>query len=645
VDEKQRLIIAELGERVEQIFAALETLRDNLGDGRARREAIDLTFRQVHSLKAAAAISGCDNVASLAHQVEGLLRSLRVGHLEFDPETLTLLEDTAAALGTSVANPYATPSPELSERLQQFVDLETHSLQPPSPSAYDSLPEELLNSLNSEEKHRLLESIAEGASLYLVEASFSSADFDQHFQRLREHLAESGDVISTSPTIDEQQADSIKFKVLYTRAAVLDQVTQELASSPVLVTALFDPGGNSALADSSTKQPALRTIPIRLDDLDRVISRTHKLFRDTTKFLGHATSAGSPIEGLYAGLVELAADLVHLRMVPIDRVLYRAVRSGRNAARASGKEVDFSLRGQDLLLDKSLCETIADPLIHLVRNAVDHGIENPEERLWRGKNKKGQVHIEASALQGQTRITVTDDGRGIDPEVVSAAARKLQIIDREIVLPLAQSLRLIFRPSFSTAAEGGAISGRGVGLDVVETAVEEAGGDVRVSSMPAVGSSFEIRLPVTFALLEVWVVTVGDQRYLIDSAQVQDKVTVSAEVVAAKETFPVGPEALPLLHLANLLEQRSSLTTSGEVDVLVCRVIKDQGDDDGYGNGVGIMADSVAGTEKVLLRNLGSRGGRWFGVTGAAELRDGGVALMLDLARLVAQHNKEIIRG
>jgi two-component system chemotaxis sensor kinase CheA len=481
-----------------------------------------------------------------------------------------------------------------------------------------------------------------------VEATFESSDFDQHFQSLRERLAERGEIVSTSPTIDEKQPDRVNFRILYTRAAASDEVRQEVAPN-VLVTELFNSinarlPSPSASVESIVNQAPLKTIPISLDDLDRLISRTHKLFRDTTKFLNRdgevESAAGSQAASLYAGFVELAAELVNLRMVPIERVLNRAVRSGRTAARAAGKEVDFAVRGQDILLDKSLCDAIADPLTHLVRNAVDHGIENPEQRVRRGKSRKGKIHIEASALQGQTRITITDDGGGIDPELVSTAARSQKIIDYESVLSFTQSLRLIFRPGFSTATDASAISGRGVGLDVVETAVEEAGGDVRVSSMPAVGSSFEIRLPVTFALLEVWVVTVGDQRYLIDSTHVRERLTVRAEAVKAtrtKETIKVGNESLLVVRLANLLEQRSSVTKPSQLDVLVGQFIKDHSDDYDCFTRVAVVADSVAGTEKVLLRNLGSRGGRWFGVTGAAELRDGKVALMLDLPRLVSR--------
>ncbi len=158
----------------------------------------------------------------------------------------------------------------------------------------------------------------------------------------------------------------------------------------------------------------------------------------------------------------------------VATVLQRAVRAGQSAAGATGKEVDFVVRGEDLRMDRSLCNTLADPLVHLVRNAVDHGIEHVDERVRLGKNKRGTVVIEAATLAGQTRITVIDDGCGIDPAVINR----------------------IFQPGFSTATEVTTISGRGVGLDAVETAVKELGGSMCVNSEPGKGSSFEITLPI-----------------------------------------------------------------------------------------------------------------------------------------------------
>jgi two-component system chemotaxis sensor kinase CheA len=176
----------------------------------------------------------------------------------------------------------------------------------------------------------------------------------------------------------------------------------------------------------------------------------------------------------------LEERIIQLRMVSLERVLQRAVRAGRVAAKVSGKEVEFRAVGGSLRIDKMLCDAIADPLLHLVRNAVDQGIETSDERAKNGKSMKGSVRIEVSSTGGLVRVLVSDDGRGIDPQLISQAAAKLGLVDEGTVLSRDMSLRMIFRPGFSTTANVSTVSGRGVGLDIVESSIERVGGAVRV---------------------------------------------------------------------------------------------------------------------------------------------------------------------
>ena len=257
--------------------------------------------------------------------------------------------------------------------------------------------------------------IAEGARLFMVQANFDVADFDQKFQSLKETLSNTGEVISTSPSMDNERPGKLNFKILY---AETNDAVQTLADIPGLI----------------------------VEEIE----------------VTSVAPARSQFQALERAFEKLSAELARLPAVPFGDVFEQAVRAGRSAALATGKEVEFEVRGQDLKLDKTLCETIADPLVHLVRNAVDHGIET-----------SGKIVIEVSSAEGHTRITVRDDGRGIDPSLIQQ----------------------IFRPGFSTTTEISEISGRGVGLDAVKTAIEEAGGSISVSSQIGHGSTFEITLP------------------------------------------------------------------------------------------------------------------------------------------------------
>ena len=343
-------------------------------------------------------------------------------------------------------------------------------------------------------------------------------------------------------------------------------------------------------------------------------------------------------------------ELINLRMVSLGPTLQRAVRAGRTAARLAAKEIDFEVTGGDLRLDKLLADAIADPLIHLIRNAVDHGIEDAETRAPAGKSKRGTVRIEAISEGGRPRVSVTDDGRGIDPKLVSAAARRLGIVESQTDLDSKRSLRLIFRPGFTTVDSVSHLSGRGVGLDVVETAVEQAGGELRVSSTPGVGTTFEIRLPVTFGLMEAKVVVSGGNRYCIAASQ-----TFTGDEIAGEDTKVSDTEQVLQFSMRELLGQPSLVTQtvslrSDAIDgsqsnknrpldtqVITCRFSDEHDGTTGrIPKSVRIVVDEIQGTEKVLVRGLGRHAGRWYGVAGATELRDGTVALVLDLPRLLS---------
>ena len=283
----------------------------------------------------------------------------------------------------------------------------------------NAIPADIWSSLRQDQKSTLTQSITEGAKLFLVEATFDVADFDRQFQSLEQTLSKTGEVISRLPNAT---SGKVNFRILYAQ--------RDEAALPNIPEVTIEP-----ISAALTIQP----------------------------------KATNNLEAVERAFEKFSAELINLPAASDEGVLQQALRAGRAAAVVTGKEVEFELRGDDLLLDK----TFVDPLVHLVRNAVDHGIESSEERIKLGKAERGKIVIEAATLDGETRITVTDDGRGIDPAL----------------------LKQIFSPGFSTAAEISEISGRGVGLDAVKTGIEEAGGSVSVSSQVGRGSTFEIKLP------------------------------------------------------------------------------------------------------------------------------------------------------
>jgi two-component system chemotaxis sensor kinase CheA len=675
VDQTQREFLVEIEELVEQIFADLEQLRHRYSDGRLRRELIDRIFRRVHSVKGSAASCGLEVVSQIAHEFENLLDAARAGRIILDAAVLDTCENATDALSESLslaASGIVEPSRRaLFDQLRGVVRGNTREPGGDTEAILNKIPFEIWQSLTDAEKQRVVSIVEEGSPVWVVTTSFDIANFDEEFFRLKEKLAECGEVISTSPTVDDERPDKINFRVLYGSAAnAVELDARVIDFANVTFKEIAKAGGATPSDVSKQGSPGVPRLPsvsslsnfvhTDLEKLDRLISSTHELFRTTSNALDLALSqkqmtkeAGEELlklgEHIRSSFLGVEDELINLRMVSLGPTLQRAARAGRAAARVAGKEIDFEIVGADLRLDKLLADAIADPLIHLVRNAVDHGIETAEVRVQAGKSMRGTVRIEATSEGSQFRLRVTDDGRGIDPFLISEAAMRLGIVETESALDFEHSLRLIFRPGFTTLDAVSDISGRGVGLDVVETSVEQVGGELRVSSKPMQGTTFEIRLPVTFGLLAATVISSGSSRYCVPASHVIviQHIDAGAPVVAKKkrkrkeeDSQRSGSNQVPSVPLRELLGQPAQKDSREQSRLMICEFSDERTGAGGNGpTRVGIIVDKVEGNEEVLVRNLGRYAGRWYGVAGATELRDGSVALVLDLPRLISGTN------
>lgn len=664
VDQSQRQFLAETEDLIEQIFADLDELREKANDRRARRDLVDRIFRRIHRVKGSAASLGLEGLSEIAHEFESLLGAVRTGRLVVDNDVLDTCESAGIALFESLhlaSSGVIEPSRRaLFERIQVLAQGNSAKAGPDIGSVRDNLPYEISQSLTGDEKHRLEQAVEEGDDLYVVTTSFDIVSFDEEFSRLKEKLAARGEVIATSPMVDAERADKINFQILFAGRSNLEVadpdlisfaglVVRKIASKPETPASGYKAEENSLVAGLRLTPGASLSNFIRtdLDDLDRLISSTHDLFRATANALDLALSHPHVSNEFQEELERLDVQirrsflsveekLIGLRMVSLAPVLQRAARAGRAAARLTNKEIDFEVVGSNLKLDKLLSDAIADPLIHLVRNAVDHGIETPQQPTQSPERKRGLVRIEVTSEGRQTCVRVTDNGRGVDPELISQAAIKLGVIGKDTLLDMDHSVRMLFRPGFTTLSSASTISGRGVGLDVVETAVEHIGGELRVSSQSGRGSTFEIRLPATFGLLRSTMVASGGNSFCIDSGHV-----VKIEVIAAsqieksedKEALRSESGVLSVVRLRELLGQPADETVSTELVHIIACEFPEKGTH--RRERVGIVVDKVVGSEEVLVRNLGRHSSRWPGIAGATELRDGTVALVLDLPRLI----------
>lgn len=665
-DQFLREFLAQAEDLLEVLFGDLQELRVRRDDGRARRELIGRIFRHVHTIKGSSATVELNAMTRIAHEFETLLDGVRLGRVPIDETVLDAFDDAANALSQNLGHlarlEPQTEAQTLVERLRSLAGQESDQKKSPAMrQALARLPEEITRSLSDHQAHRLHESIEEGARLFVVIVNFELATFDESFRSLSDTLTEDGEIISTLPGLETASPDQISFRIIYTTKASHEELTAR--SSAFGQVAITELGGAKTNETASDKGAALRTesalsgtsaplsgrVRVELQELDEIISAAHQLLAETTKALNLATSISQQdddraelverVTGVRRNLIELEQRLINLRMIPVAPILERAARAGRIAARLTGKEVDFETQGGDVRLDKSLAEAMADPLLHILRNAVDHGIETPAERAAAGKNARGLVRLEALAEGSRIILRITDDGRGIDSLLVTRAAAGQGIIEAGKLLTKDEALRLIFRPGFSTTSSISSISGRGVGLDVVERAIELVGGELRVASEQGAGTIFEMILPTTLALTSAVIINSAGYRYCIDEKHIAETGFIAShEIEGSGEAEQVHwrGSLVPLFRMRQLLAQPARRDRNGESVPIIIIISAMEKETEAMGVGqLALAVDDFGDRTEALVRGLGRHAARWRGVSGATELSDGTVALMLDLPYLL----------
>ncbi len=652
MDEAQRQFIADAQEIVEKLDRDLDQLRVVRFHGPRRRELAARIFRRVHTLKGSAASLGLEAVRDVSHEFESVLDSVRLGRLIIDDSLLNLFEEATNVIAQALSREPTSGdvnAKALIARLQAIASTGA-SQGKIAGTLRATLPPDVARSLSEYDLQHAREAVREGARLFIVSAGFAIEDFDQNFRELSKLLGQIGEVIATVPG-EFAAADEISFRLLYAAEVISEEIARravklgrieisELKIEPAS-TRQREPTAADSLRMTSDEPAA--SVRVELSELDRIITDAGELFRDTTNALSAARASDNQevvaaATRLRRRFVEFEERLIKLRLVPLAETLERvATRAGRIAARQLRKEVEFEIVVGDIAIDKPLADAIAEPLLHLVRNAVSHGLESPEERTAAGKNVIGKLRLAAFSEGGRIHIAVNDDGRGIDLARVASAAREQGIAGHDS-LTMDQCLRLIFRPGFSTATEVSDLSGRGIGLDVVDRAMEQAGGEVRVHTETGRGTTFLISLPVALALVRCLIVRSGNQLYAIASALVAGQ--RSLDGIERGDKGSAGAidwkgEQLPLFSLAGLLDRSAEIGAANERVAIILETKPYRDGGSGSQMRIGIAVERIEGKQETLVRSLGRHGARWPGVSGAAELADGSVALVLDVEELI----------
>jgi two-component system chemotaxis sensor kinase CheA len=394
----------------------------------------------------------------------------------------------------------------------------------------------------------------------------------------------------------------------------------------------------AAAEASKSVNPESSSIRVGIDKIDELINTVGELVI-TQAMLGELGKAFEGPEGdkLRSGLGQLERTMrqlqesvMRVRMLPISVTFSRFPRLVHDLAQRLGKKIELKMAGEQTELDKTVLEKIGDPLVHLVRNSIDHGIEMPEVRTAAGKPPFGTINLNAYHSGGNIAVEITDDGAGLDKERILAKGRSRGLIGPNDVLTDEQIHELIFLPGFSTAEKTTDVSGRGVGMDVVRQRVAELGGSVDIRSVRGQGSRFLITLPLTLAIVDGQSVQVGTESYIVPLTSIIESLQLQAQTVSrlsgAGEVFSFRGDYLPIVRLHDLfgIEPRSRVLQDGLVVVA-----------EGDGKRVGLFVDELLGQQQVVIKSMESNYGRVEGISGATILGDGLVALILDVPGLI----------
>jgi len=624
---------ADLLEQLEQALLDLEHAPDDA-------DLINTAFRALHTIKGSGAMFGFDAVAAFTHHVETAFDRVRKGEAAATPSLIAVVLAAKDQIRLLIDQPDSADEADAAALLNQL-------------QAALAAPERAAAAPNSMVAWRLRfrlprDAMAMGTNPLLlldelralgpctVVADPSAIPPLQALDPTACHVAWEVTLLTAEP---RSAIEQVFLFVLDEMQLDLEQITAEpSAPKPPPAPDRTEPARKPAHAEpASADTGSIRVPAARLDDLMDQVGEL-VIAQSRLKQIAGATS-DAQVKTISEEIERLALELrdttMGARLVPIGQLFGRFRRLVHDLSKELGKEVTLTLAGEETELDKTLIERLSDPLIHMIRNAVDHGIATPDQRAAAGKPRQGRVGLTARHLGHEVLISVTDDGNGLDRARIQQRAEEQGMLAPGTRLPDAELFRLIMEPGFSTAREVTSVSGRGVGMDVVRRAIEALRGSVDIASRPGEGSEFTLHLPLTLAIIDGLLVRVGAGRYVIPLSAIEECVELSAE----DDTRSRGHTFLNIRgSLVPFLRLREVFASGTDPDTYQKVVIVSAGD-----QRVGLVVDQVIGDHQTVIKSLSKLHADVGAFSGATILGDGTVALILEVAHLVehGQHRDE----
>lgn len=694
-DRGREEFLVEAQELIETFSRALLSIDANFKRGRSEPALWNEAFRAIHTLKGLAGLFGMASLASMTHQLESLLDALRLGRLEVSAPVLDVMFSAVDAGHAILAHPDDAQDPDVLGAVSRV--LSSIALTFDQSTIKDTGPYEIdpgiVAVLTEYEEHRLQANLKAGLRLYKLRASFDLSSIDKDLEALKDRARQLGEVITYLPTGESSSVDSLELDLLLASAedlAVLIGklgsdaiVVEEVERAPVVLSstgalALSPFSTSSELAPDLSRVPvpndALRPQPLRegmarravrvdirkLDHLMNVVGELTILKGNLLRAaqivrIEHDRQLGGELSRLERRLERRLEDLqngiLEMRMVPLGQVFDRLARGVRQMSRDLGKEVRLVITGSDTEIDKLIVEGLGDPLLHMLRNAIDHGIETPAKREAAKKSTSGTIALNAYQKGNHVVIEVEDDGQGIDEGALVERAKQVGILEPDAELGREEVLGLIFLPGLSTRHDVSELSGRGVGMDVVKTNISRIGGVIDVHSELGIGTKLTLTLPITLAIVRALLVAVEEQIFAIPLSAVSEVLPLEEKTrkVDGREVTTLRGATLPLCRLRTLFElsaaegassrnagshsasshSSNSRGSNSRKDLVVVLQVGERR--------LGLVVDAIRGQQDIVIKALGQSLSGLRGFSGATELGDQRVGLVLDAAAIVEE--------
>jgi len=639
--------IVEAEELIEEAERLLLEVQETYATG-INPDTINALFRNIHTVKGISGLFGFKYIADFSHAFESLLDDVRMGRIEISEEVVRFLFSNIDLLKRMIEGIEEEKEQDVSGYLKGIESfrksLKGSGGDQEVQESLGQIDSSILKVLSEFEEHRLKTNIKEGRGIYLAKAVFSLADFDTSLNALTTLVKSQGEQISTLPTAADVPPDSIGFNILFGSTKPLKELTQAI-SFPVdeLIKHRAEPSPSSPprMPESSIRSGSTY-VRVDIEKLDRILntiselnlarSATNRIAAEMMDTFGHSALVSDIFkisQTFERRIADITEQVLEIRMIPIGQIFSRLGQVIRRYSRDSGKQIELALYGEDTEIDKYLAEEIIDPLMHIVRNAIDHGIETAEERKRAGKAEAGSIVLKAFQRGNHVVIEVGDDGSGIDLEQVRNTALGKGLITPGAELNDREILDFIFMPGFSTKSTVSEISGRGVGMDVVKEKVSSLGGFVDVETVKGKATTFVLTVPITLAILKALIVRIGPERFAIPLTSLSESLLIehrSIQTIEGKEVYNLRGEMLPIVGIAKMFGLEADVAEKSYAVVV------------GYGERrIGLSVDELIGQHEIVIKSLGDyfRGMRGF--AGAAEIGKHEVILVIDVESIIEE--------